>query len=268
MEAPDEALARLDPAARLKPAGPPGERPRLRLGVGAAVVLLLAALITAVIVSAVGQQAGHRVITPAAAGTDPATPAGAAMNAPTTSSPRVSGAPTGSGQGGNSGATEAEAAVIFVHVLGAVRRSGLFQLREGARVLDAVAAAGGLTEIADPAGVNLARRVADGEQLYVPALGEAQPGAPPSGAGAASGGQARGARDTAAGGGPGTGGKVNLNSAGVADLEVLPRIGPAMAQRIIDYREANGRFTSVDELRNVTGIGERTFEGLKELVTV
>ena len=130
--------------------------------------------------------------------------------------------------------------------------------------MDAVAAAGGLSETADPAGVNLARRVADGEQLYVPALGEAQPGAPPGAAPGVPGGGTGGA----AGRGAAAIAKVNLNSAAAAELELLPRIGPAMAQRIIDYREANGRFTSVQELRNVTGIGEKTFDGLKDLVTV
>jgi competence protein ComEA len=268
MEAPDEALARLDPAARLKAGGSSGGRPRLRLGVGAAVVLLIAALITAVIVSAVGQQAGRQVIGPAAAGTDTATTDGTATDAPAPE-PRTTGAPGGSGQADDSGARDAAGAIIFVHVLGAVRRSGLFELREGARVMDAVAAAGGLTETADPAGVNLARRVADGEQLYVPALGEAQPGAPPGDTQGGTAGGTGGAGGGAAGGGPAVvAGKVNLNSATTADLEDLPRIGPAMAQRIIDYREANGRFTSVDELRNVTGIGEKTFDGLKDLVTV
>jgi competence protein ComEA len=255
MEAPDDALARLDPAARLKPAGPPGGRPRLRLGVGAAVVLLIVALVTAVIVSAVGQQAGRQVIAPATAATDA-----------TTNDPGATGA--GQGGSGNTGvsadATDAAGAIIFVHVLGAVRRSGLFELHAGARVMDAVAAAGGFSATADPAGVNLARIVSDGEQLYVPALGEAQPGAPPDAAqGATPGGVSGGA-----GGGTAASAKVNLNSAAAAELEALPRIGPAMAQRIIDYREANGRYTSVEELRNVTGIGEKTFDGLKDLVTV
>lgn len=121
--------------------------------------------------------------------------------------------------------------------------------------MDVVAAAGGLSETADPAGVNLARILSDGEQLYIPQLGEAQPGAPPG---------------TTAGGSEGgtTGGKVNLNTASAAELETLPRIGPAMSQRIIDYREANGRFSSIDDVRNVTGIGDKTFDGLKELITI
>ena len=223
-DAPIDALARLAPEARAP------ERARIRVGVGAAVVLLIAALVTAVIVSAVGQQTGHRVIAPGGSGastdsTDPAATTGAV------------------------------GAIILVHVLGAVAQPGLFELHDGARVMDVVAAAGGLNETADPAGVNLARILSDGEQLYIPQLGEAQPGAPP---GASAGGNESGA----------TGGKVNLNTASAAELETLPRIGPAMSQRIIDYREANGRFSSIDDVRNVTGIGDKTFDGLKELITI
>ena len=202
---------------------------RMRIGVGAAVVLLIAALATAVVVSAIGGQATHQVITP---------DRGAATDA----SPRDP--------------TSAPGATIFVHVLGAVRRPGLFELSAGARVMDAVAAAGGLSETADPAGANLARRVSDGEQLYLPQVGEVPTGPPP-----ASG------RPGAAGGAASEQ-KVNLNTATVAQLDTLPRIGALMAQRIIDYREANGPFTTVDDLRSVTGIGDKTFEGLKDLVAV
>jgi competence protein ComEA len=121
--------------------------------------------------------------------------------------------------------------------------------------MDAIAAAGGLSAEADPGGVNLARIVSDGEQFYVPRQGEVPPQLP-----TAAGSGAGGAAAPAA--------KVNLNTATVADLESLPRIGPTMAQRIIDYRTANGRYTSVDGLRDVTGIGDKTFEGLKDLITV
>jgi competence protein ComEA len=133
---------------------------------------------------------------------------------------------------------------IYVHILGEVTSPGLYELREGDRAVDAVAAAGGFTAEADEAQLNLARFLVDGEQIIVPAVGEA-----PASAGTADG-------------------KVNLNSADVSQLESLPRIGPAMAQRIVDWREANGRFASVEDLLSVTGIGAKTFAGLKDLVTV
>ncbi len=233
----------------------------MRIGVGAAVVLLLAALATAVVISAVGGQATHRVISPGGSGqADGSGRAGGSGQA------GGSGGSGGTSPGGtSSGASSANAdqqrptsapgAIIFVHVFGAVRRPGLFELSAGARVIDAVAAAGGLTETADPAGANLARRLSDGEQLYLPEVGEVPAGPP-----AASGG--------ASGVGAVSGQKVNLNTATAAELDTLPRIGPLMAQRIIDYRDVNGPFAAVDDLRNVTGIGDKTFDGLKELVTV
>lgn len=135
--------------------------------------------------------------------------------------------------------------VILVHVLGAVVSPGLYELREGDRVVDAVAAAGGFADDAEQGGVNLARLVADGEQLAVPVIGqEPAPGEP--------------AAD----------GRVNLNTADEAALETLPRVGPALAARIIQWREANGGFTAVEDLMSVSGIGEKTFEGLKDLVTL
>ncbi len=233
-EAPHDALARLDPSARRR-AGP-----RLRLGVGAAAVLLIAALVVAVLVSMLGQQASRTNVGP-------------------------NGTPQTGDPGGHDLQQHAPApgphAIIFVHVLGAVRNPGLFELHDGARVIDGVAAAGGLTETADQGGANLARILSDGEQLYIPHLGEAQPGAPPDG------GSSAGPPGVGTGAGV-VGGKLNLNTAGIAELDTLPRIGPAMAQRIVDYRDANGRFSSVDDLRNVTGIGDKTFEALKDLVTV
>ena len=240
---PDPVVAALD---RLAPSAQGRAPARVRLGVGAAVVLLIAALATAVVVSALGQQAGHQVVSPAdlAVGSD----SGAASG----------GSDAGAGPT-SSGPASASGALIFVHVLGAVRRPGLFELSAGARVMDAVAAAGGLTETADPAGTNLARKLSDGEQLYLPQLGEVPPG-PPAGS-AGTGGSADGVD-----GGPAV--LVNLNTATLADLDTLPRIGPAMAQRILDFRDANGPFAAVEDLRNVTGIGEKTFEGLSSLITV
>ncbi|POH68115.1 MULTISPECIES: helix-hairpin-helix domain-containing protein [Cryobacterium] len=262
-----DPFASLTPSSRPR-SGRPGAlsagpgRTRIRVGVGAAIVLLLAALGISVTVTAIGQ-VGHSVAVPANPGADPLVddatasqtagpPTGATPEAQ--ADPRGTGAPTG----------EAEAPGVFVHVLGAVAHPGLFEVHEGARVIDVVAAAGGLLPTADEAGLNLARLVADGEQLYVPAHGEVVPG-PPAGAQAGGAGTPGGAPGTGNGG---AAAKVNLNTATLADLDTLPRIGPVMAQRILDYRVAEGRFASIDDLRNVTGIGEKTFAALTDLITV
>jgi competence protein ComEA len=139
--------------------------------------------------------------------------------------------------------------VLLVHVLGAVVRPGIVELAPGARVVDAVGAAGGLTPEADPGGVNLARSLVDGEQLVVPVVGA--PSAAPS-----------------VGGGASSDGRVSLNRADAAELDTLPRIGPALAQRIIDWREANGPFTDVAQLLDVAGIGDAVYSGLVDLVTL
>jgi len=137
-----------------------------------------------------------------------------------------------------------ESSSLFVHVTGAVERPGLFELAEGSRVIDAIAAAGGFTEDAHRDQLNLARVLSDGEQFVVPAVGDEVAAATASD------------------------GRVNLNTADAAALDTLPRIGPAMAARILAWREANGRFTSIDDLRNVAGIGDATFDGLRDLVTI
>lgn len=140
---------------------------------------------------------------------------------------------------------------LYVHVSGAVRAPGLYVLSPGARVVDAIAAAGGYTEDADRDAVNLARTLDDGEQLAVAREGEAPP-------------------TTATGqGSAGTGGsRVDLNTADATLLETLPRIGPALAARIIGWRDENGGFTSIDDLLAVPGIGDKMLESLRDLVTV
>ncbi|MGX5770741.1 ComEA family DNA-binding protein [Microbacterium trichothecenolyticum] len=140
---------------------------------------------------------------------------------------------------------------LFVHVSGAVRTPGLYVLPAGSRVVDAVAAAGGFADDADRDAVNLARTLDDGEQLPVPREGEL----PPAAAGA------NGAATSA-------GTLVDLNSADATLLETLPRIGPALAERIIAWREENGGFTSIEDLLAVPGIGDKMFESLRDLVTV
>ena len=189
---------------------------RVRRGVGAALVVLLAGAAVAVFVTAVTPRGAERTVAPSGPEGDP----------------------------GDTLIASADQAPLFVHVLGQVERPGLYELREGARVIDAVSAAGGFTEAADPGGVNLARLLTDGEQLHVPAVGET----PPAAAGTASDG------------------RIDLNTADVAALDTLPRIGPAMAQRIIDWREAHGPIRSVDDLLAVSGIGAKTVEALRPLV--
>lgn len=152
-------------------------------------------------------------------------------------------------------ATPAPSAV-FVHVVGHVKEPGIYRLGAGARVFDAIAAAGGATEDADQSALNLAQPVSDGEQVRVPAVGEAP--APDASSGAPNGGGASAA----------AGGKINLNSATVEELDTLPRVGPAIAQRIIDYRQQHGRFTSVDQLGDVSGIGDAMLAALRDRVTV
>jgi competence protein ComEA len=139
------------------------------------------------------------------------------------------------------------ASALFVHVVGAVRRPGVYCVREGSRVADAVARAGGITRSAQLELVNLAARIADGEQIVVPRRGSGGVAAP-SGAGVAASGP------------------VHLNSATLEQLDSLPGVGPVTAQKILDYRQAHGGFGSVDELDAVPGIGPARLQDLRGLV--
>lgn len=138
-------------------------------------------------------------------------------------------------------------ALVFVDVVGAVRRPGLYRLRTGARVADAVARAGGPTRVAELELVNLAALVADGEQVVVARRGAAVV--------------------ASAGGGAGTPvGPVHLNGATLEQLDALPGVGPVTAQKIVDYRTKHGGFGSVDELDAVPGIGPARLADLRPLV--
>ncbi|WP_435881633.1 helix-hairpin-helix domain-containing protein [Streptomyces xanthochromogenes] len=149
-------------------------------------------------------------------------------------------------------AAPSPAGVLVVDVGGKVRRPGIYRLPNGSRVADALAAAGGVREGADLTGLNRARPLTDGEQVLA-----GVPGAAPAGPGAGTGG---------GGSAGGAGGPVNLNSASVDQLDGLPGVGPVLAQHIVDYRAQHGGFRSVDELREVNGIGERRFDDLQPLV--
>lgn len=146
-------------------------------------------------------------------------------------------------------------AELVVHVVGAVRRPGLYRLRDGARIADAVRRAGGAVRGADLAAVNLAAPLVDGVQILVPEAVAAGAGAAPGGAGGAPSGGLVG------------GGLVSLSSATLEELDALPGIGPVTAQKILDYRTEHGPFASVDDLDAVPGIGPTRIEQLRELVT-
>ncbi len=165
----------------------------------------------------------------------------------------VSGAASGTAPGAGGGAGDAAPAVsdVVVHVVGAVAAPGLVTVPEGSRVADALTAAGDATTDADLAGVNLAREVVDGEQIVVPRPGEVVVAAP----GPATGG---GAPD----------GPVDLNAADEAALDGLSGIGPVLAARIVEWREANGPFTTVEELGEVSGIGDALLARLRDQVKV
>jgi competence protein ComEA len=161
--------------------------------------------------------------------------------------------PTATAPAAPTEATAAEAKTIVVSVAGAVNEPGIVELEAGARVADAIEAAGGLTEGADPGFLNLARVVADGDLVAVPDA--AASGAVPAAPGDGSGGTA-------------ADGLVNINVAGAAELDALKGIGPVLAERIIEYREANGSFQSLDELSEVSGIGAALLEQLRDQVTL
>ena len=158
-----------------------------------------------------------------------------------------------------SSAKSSSAAEVYVDVDGAVVRPGVYRLKDGARVSQAIDAAGGLMAEADVTGLNRASKITDGQKIYVPTVGEQQ-------AAAAVGGAESGAATT-----PGAGsssGLVNINTASAAELQTLSGIGPSMAQSIIDERSKNGPFASVDDLMRVSGIGEKKLAKIKDCICV
>lgn len=145
------------------------------------------------------------------------------------------------------------APTIAVHVSGAVAAPGVYELEEGARVADAVELAGGFLEGAAENALNLARVLNDGEQVVVPTAEEQA---------------ALQSAAEASGGAAGVGGKVNINTASVEQLDTLPGVGESTAQKIIADREANGPFSSPEDLKRVSGIGDKKYAELADLITV
>jgi competence protein ComEA len=200
---------------------------------GALMLSLVAAL--AAVIAAVGVWWDRPVPVPA-----PTLP----LVAPVTADPAAD--PAGADPAASPGAAAPE---LVISVVGRVARPGLVQLADGARVADALEAAGGALPDTDLTSLNLARRMTDGEQLLVGV--PAPPGQPTDGTGAVPAGTA-----------------LDLNTATLEQLDALPGVGPVTAQRILDWRAAHGRFQSVTQLREVSGIGEARFNQLKDLVRV
>jgi competence protein ComEA len=148
---------------------------------------------------------------------------------------------------------------IAVHVVGAVPRPGLYEFAEGARVQDAIDAAGGLLAEAAPESLNLAALLEDGQQLDVPyqAGAEPVPGSEPFGNALPTEAPTASAEDL-----------ININTATLEELDSLPGIGPTTAQKIIDYRTENGPFLQIEDIMNVSGVGPSTFENIRDLITV
>ena len=162
----------------------------------------------------------------------------------------VATAPSGGTASAPASASPSPEVVVLVDVAGWVRRPGVYEFTEGARVIDAIDAAGGARSGAVLEALNLAAPLTDGTQILVPREGQ------------------EGVAPAPVTGGAVAGGLVNVNSAIATELEELPGIGEVIAQRIIDYRTENGPFATVDELIDVSGIGDAILESIRELVTV
>lgn len=174
------------------------------------------------------------------------------------------------GAGGSTPTAQAPTS-IMVDVAGRVRHPGVVELRSGARVVDAIEAAGGALADADLRPLNLAQMLSDGEQVLVLGEGEAVAGAAGSGVSGGAGGpgaEGGGSPGSTATGARAPGSPVDLNSATAADLDALPGVGPVLAQRIVDWRQQHGRFSNVEELQEVSGIGAAKYDDLKILVSV
>ena len=271
----------VDDWAEWEQADQPGTTRSTRWGLSPRVLLLVAVLALVAVVWGVTQFSAapraEQVASPSASA-ESVQAVGAQQSPATQSAAQATAQPSESAQGGPSGE-----ATVRVHVAGAVNNPGVYTLPAQGRAVDAIAAASGAAADADLDRVNLAGALSDGVQIYVPHRGEtAAPAQIQPNGGTANAGQGNAANGAAQGGtqpqpartltpaGSAQKGStpVNINTATAEELQTLPRIGPAMAQRIIAWREAHGGFRSVDELDAVPGIGPSMLENLRPLVTI
>lgn len=265
-------------------------RRRIRIGGRAAVyVAVIAAIVCLAVIAGLASAGGGKAEMPTVE--DAATPGTAAAGvtgetdalgrAGVAASPGDTGSGAGAGASAAAGSAEPTPEFIVVSVVGLVHRPGLVTVAGTARVAEAIDAAGGMLPDANPASVNLAAPLRDGEQVLVGAeplpelsTGGTGRGGPDGGAGAASAASGAGGTGGAGTGGSGAGGSgsgaplVNINTASESELETVTGIGPATARKIIAHRERNGPFGSVDELEEVPGIGPAKLEGMRDEVTV
>lgn len=173
---------------------------------------------------------------------------------------------SGYANGENNQNAQSEENIIFIHIIGEIQNEGLITLKEGARIVDAIEKAGGVTESADLSRLNLAFVLSDGQKVRIPSIHDSDENMAyvTDGSG----------NNVIIDNGNGTSGismnnsKVNINTASQTELETLDGIGPSLAARIIEYRNKNGKFKSVEDLLNVSGIGEAKLDGMKGRVVV
>lgn len=154
---------------------------------------------------------------------------------------------------------------IVVHIMGAVKNEGIVELNEGARVSDAINSAGGLAEDADMSKINLAYVLEDGVKIRIPSINDE-----PTEEYITTDGVeiVESSSQTTQNGGNSKSGLININTANETELDSLPGIGPSIAAKIINYREENGDFASIEDIKNVNGIGDSKFEELRDLICV
>ena len=163
------------------------------------------------------------------------------------------------GQEGGNGSEASQPAELYIDISGEVRKPGVYKVASGTRLFEVIEKAGGLTEDADINSFNQAEAISDGQKVIIPSKGESDGSSASVSSASPSAGSVSGSASA---------GLVNINTADSTGLQELPGVGPATAEKIIKYREENGRFTSKEDLMNVSGIGEKTYAKMEKSITL